>query len=154
LSRIGLVGVAAGAAVAAAAIPVAAATSQRSVATGGVKIVRIYFDSPGSDTGSNTSLNAEWVQIKNVTKTRKTITAWTLRDASSHIYRFPATSLAAGHTLKVHTGRGANNGGNRYWNAGDYIWNNTGDTAGLRNSHGTVVDRCHYTTSSDPSTSC
>jgi hypothetical protein len=122
--------------------------------TGGVKIVRIYFDSPGSDSGSNKSLNAEWVQIKNVTHSRKTITGWTLRDASSHVYRFPATGLGAGKTLRVHTGRGSNNAANRYWNAGNYIWNNTGDTAGLRNSHGTVVDRCRYTSSSDPAVNC
>jgi hypothetical protein len=30
-----------------------------------VKIDRVQYDSPGSDTGSNTSLNAEYVVIKN-----------------------------------------------------------------------------------------
>ena len=61
-------------AVAAASIAVAAAVPAQAVtrlpareasSTSGVKIVRIYFDSPGSDTGSNASLNAEWVKVKN-----------------------------------------------------------------------------------------
>jgi Pentapeptide repeats (8 copies) len=30
-----------------------------------VYIYKVYFDSPGSDRGSNTSLNAEYVVIKN-----------------------------------------------------------------------------------------
>jgi hypothetical protein len=30
-----------------------------------VYISKVYFDSPGSDTGSNSSLNAEYVVIKN-----------------------------------------------------------------------------------------
>ena len=50
-----------------------------------MKIPQIYFDSPGSDNGSNKSLNAEWVKIKNVTHSHKTITGWPLRDASSHV---------------------------------------------------------------------
>jgi hypothetical protein len=33
-----------------------------STAMGAIKIDRIYFDSPGSDTGSNSSLNAEWIR--------------------------------------------------------------------------------------------
>ena len=34
-----------------------------------VKIYFVYFDSPGSDTGSNSSLNAEYVTIKNTSST-------------------------------------------------------------------------------------
>src|SRR4051794_4712468 len=74
----------------------------------GVKIVKIYYDSPGSDTGSNYSLNAEWVKLKNVTSTRKTITGWKLRDAAGHVYRLPTFRLAAGSTVRIHTGSGSN----------------------------------------------
>lgn len=134
--------------------PADATAAATGSSTAGIKIVRIYFDSPGSDNRSNTSLNAEWVQIKNVTKTRKTLGAWTLRDASSHVYHFPATTLRPGYTLKVHTGRGSNNAGNRYWDAGNYIWNNTGDRATLRNAGGIIVSRCAYTKANDPSKTC
>ena len=33
-------------------------------ASAAIRITKIYFDSPGADTGSNTSLNAEYVVIK------------------------------------------------------------------------------------------
>ena len=121
---------------------------------GGARITAIYFDSPGADTESNASLNAEWVRIRNVTNSRKTLTGWTLRDTSSHIYRFPAFHLAAGATVKVHTGSGSDTAGNLYWHASGYIWNNTGDTAVLKNANGSTVDRCSYTSAADPQASC
>jgi hypothetical protein len=36
-----------------------------STALAAVKITEIFYNSPGSDTGSNKSLNAEWVKIHN-----------------------------------------------------------------------------------------
>ena len=121
---------------------------------GGVKIRAIYFDPPGSDTGSNASLNEEWVKLKNVTSSRKTLTDWTLGDAAGHVYLFGAFSLAAGAAVKAHTGSGADTASNLYWGEGGYIWNNTGDTATLRNAAGSVVDRCSYTSSADPRATC
>ena len=32
----------------------------------------------------------------------------------------------------------------RYWNHSWYIWNNTGDTAILRNQHGITIGSCTY----------
>jgi hypothetical protein len=120
----------------------------------GPTITAIYFDSPGSDTGSNTSLNAEWVQIKNTAGSRRSLTGWTIRDASSHTYTFGTFSLAAGASVRVHTGSGSNTTGNRYWRSKAYIWNNTGDTAYLRNSARTLVDRCTYRSSARPEAHC
>ena len=34
-------------------------------ATPAVQITKVYYNSPGTDTGSNTSLNAEWVRLTN-----------------------------------------------------------------------------------------
>jgi hypothetical protein len=120
----------------------------------GARIVAIYFNPPGADTGSNTSLNAEWVRIKNTTASRKTLTGWTLRDAASHVYRFPAFTLAAGAYVKVHTGFGSNSAYHLFWRSGTYIWNNSGDTARLRNAAGALVDRCSYTSAADPKATC
>ena len=114
-------------------------------ASAAIRITKIYFDSPGADTGSNTSLDAEYVVIKNTGTTRKTLTGWTLRDASKHVYKFPTFRLGAGKSVKVHTGKGANTLGNLYWRSSSYIWNNTGDTATLKRSNGTVASRCSYT---------
>ena len=114
-------------------------------ASAAIRITKIYFDSPGADTGSNTSLDAEYVVIKNTGTTRKTLTGWTLRDASKHVYKFPTFRLGAGKSVKVHTGKDANTASNLYWRSSSYIWNNDGDTATLKRSNGTVASRCSYT---------
>jgi hypothetical protein len=124
-------------------------------ATAGARITAIYFDSPGPDTpATNSSLNAEWVAIKNTSASRKTLTGWTLRDTSSHIYHFQTFSLAAGASAKVHSGSGSNTASNLYWRQSYYVWNNSGDKAFLRNANGTLVDSCAYSSSADPEASC
>jgi hypothetical protein len=113
-------------------------------AASAVRLGRTQYDSPGSDTGSNLSLNGEWVTITNHAATKRSLTGWTLRDAQSHVYRFPAFTLAAGASVRVHTGRGSNGAHNLYWGSAGYIWNNTGDKATLKNSAGTVLDTCGW----------
>lgn len=109
-----------------------------------IKIGLVQYDSPGSDRGSNSSLNAEWVTIKNTSGSRKTLTGWTLRDPVGHVYRFPTFRLGAGKTVRVHTGRGANDRNDLYWRQDWYVWNNDGDRATLKNASGTVIDRCSW----------
>jgi Lamin Tail Domain len=119
-------------------------------AAGCVSIYRVWFDSPGSDYGSNTSLNAEWIQLHNhCVSTNKSLTGWTIKDASVHTYTFGTYSLKAGAYVKIHTGTGTNTAANRYQNKGAYIWNNTGDTAYLRNSAETLVDKCVFSGAGD-----
>jgi hypothetical protein len=110
-----------------------------------VVIYRVYFDSPGSDTGSNTSLNAEWIKLHNRCSTNKSLTSWRIKDKAGHRYVFGTYTLKAGAYVAVHTGKGTNTATNRYWGQGWYIWNNTGDTAYLVNSAGTRVDTCTFT---------
>ena len=121
---------------------------------GGVRITSIYFDSPGDDTGSNASLNAEWVRLKNTGSTAKQLSGWTLRDTSDHVYTFGSLDIGAGSTVTLHTGSGSDASANRYWDAGYYIWNNTGDAAKLRTAGGTAVDSCSYTSTNDPEVAC
>jgi len=109
-----------------------------------VSISKIYYDSPGSDKGANTSLNGEYVTLKNSTTKTQTITGWTVRDAANHVYTFPTTKIAAGGTIKVHTGKGTNSGAHRYWGKSWYVWNNDKDTATLRTGSGSTVDTCSY----------
>lgn len=113
-------------------------------ASAAIKITKIYFDSPGTDDGSNRSLNAEWVLIKNTGTSRKTLTGWTLRDTSSHVFKFPTFKLGAGKSVKVHTGRGTNTATDLHWKLDEYVWNNDGDTAKLRKKDGSLVDSCSY----------
>ncbi|MBO2456025.1 lamin tail domain-containing protein [Actinomadura sp. LCR2-06] len=109
-----------------------------------VQIYRVYFDSPGKDTRSNASLNAEWVQLYNTSKTSKQLKGVTLRDKSGHTYKFGSFTLKGHKSVYVHTGRGTNTATHRYWGSKAYIWNNTGDTAYLRYPSGAAADSCSW----------
>jgi predicted extracellular nuclease len=119
-----------------------------------VLIGRTQYDSPGSDTRTNTSLNAEYVTLKNMSTSSRSLTGWTLRDAQGHVYKFGTFTLGAGRSVVIHTGKGANTSTNRYWGSGNYIWNNTGDTAYLRSPAGTLLDTCRWTTTRPGYTYC
>jgi Lamin Tail Domain len=114
------------------------------VAAGAIKIDRIYIDSPGSDGGSNSSLNAEWIRLKNTGSSGRSLTTWTIRDAAGHVYRFGTYRLGAGKTVTVHTGNGSNSARHRYWHQAWYVWNNDGDRARLKKPNATTVDSCSY----------
>jgi hypothetical protein len=122
----------------------AALISLAPAAFGAIKIDRIYFDSPGSDTGSNSSLNAEWIRLKNTGPSGRSLTNRTVRDSAGHVYRFGTYRLGAGKTVMVHTGRGSNTARHRYWRQDAYVWNNDGDRARLKKPNGTTVDSCSY----------
>lgn len=110
-----------------------------------IRFVKVYFDSPGDDTGANSSLNAEWARIKNFGARARTLTGWTIRDPQGHVYRFPTFTLKAGATVTLHTGRGTNTAAHVYWRQDGYVWNNTGDKAILKNRAGTRIDVCTWT---------
>ncbi len=119
-------------------------------AAGGVTIYHVWFDSPGSDTRSNTSLNGEWVQIKNTSRSAISLKGYVLKDVSNHRYTFKNIKIGAGKYIKVHTGKGTDTASNTYQGRAAYVWNNTSDTATLTKSNGSKVDTCSWTTR-DPS---
>jgi len=120
-----------------------------------IQITKLYYDSPGSDTGSTTSLNAEWVRLTNKRTYSINLKYWTLRDRAGHVYRFGGDFwLRPGSNVYVHTGKGTNNSSNRYWGRSWYVWNNTGDTAYLRNAAGTLIDTCAWSTRGSGYTYC
>jgi len=118
-----------------------------------VQIIKIYYDSPGSpDNGSNRSLNGEYIQLTNVTKKAVNLKGWTVRDATKrpdHIYTFGKFTLKAGKIVTLRTGVGKDTSTTVYWGRSGggtfaYIWNQTKDTAYLRNASGKLVDSCSY----------
>ncbi|MGW5045972.1 lamin tail domain-containing protein [Streptomyces griseoluteus] len=115
-------------------------------AAGTVQIHRVYFDSPGKDTRSNSSLNGEWVQLKNTSRSAVSLNGWVLKDASNHKYSFPNVKIGAGKYMKVHTGSGRDTTSDKYQGRRAYVWNNTSDTATLTKSNGSKVDTCSWTT--------
>jgi hypothetical protein len=127
-----------------AALAVITGATPATAATPPVKIVKVAYDSPGTDNGGNVSLNAEQVVIKNVSARAQTLTGWTLRDKQNHVYKFPTFQLAAGQSVTVHTGKGTATQQHRYFNAAWYVWNNTGDQAILRNAAGATIHTCAW----------
>ena len=113
-----------------------------------IKITKVYFDSPGSDTGGSSSLNAESIRLKNTGSSARSLSGWTVRDVANHVYRFGTFTLARGTRHRPH-GQWLHTGSHRYWRSGWYIWNNDGDTAKLKNSSGTLIDRCSYSGAGD-----
>ena len=109
-----------------------------------VRFSGIYYDSPGSDTGSNSSLNHEWVRIHNYGAKVRVLTGWTVRDTSRHVFRFPHFRLRPHSSVTIHTGKGKDSRTDLYWGRSWYVWNNDGDTALLKNRAGGRADRCHY----------
>jgi hypothetical protein len=131
--------IACGAAVAALA---AAAPAQ---AASPIQFGTIRYDSPGTDTRANGSVNGEYVVIKNTGTRSRSLTGWTVRDAANHVYKFGSFTLGAGKSVVLRTGKGTNTSSTRYWGLGWHVWNNTGDKAYLRTSSGASVDYCAWT---------
>jgi hypothetical protein len=132
--------------VAAASSLIIAAPAQAAPAT--VYIYKVYFDSPGSDRGSNSSLNAECVLIRNGDNVSHSISGWTVRDEAGHVYKFGDLRLGAGKQAIIHTGDGSSYTSSAsthlYWGREWYVWNNTGDKVILRRADGSLKDTCSY----------
>jgi hypothetical protein len=137
------------------ALAVVLTAALASAAPAAIRIAKIRYDSPGADTGSNASLNAEWITIKNTGSSARQLNGWRVRDRAGNVYRFGNVVLPAGHTARLHTGSGSNYPPHHlYWASGHYVWNNVKDRATLRNAKGNVVDRCAYNSASASTKVC
>ncbi|MCT9089819.1 lamin tail domain-containing protein [Streptomyces sp. ASQP_92] len=117
----------------------AAALAKASVPRSPIVLGVIQYDSPGKDDRSQRSLNAEWVTVTNTGRGAVNLKAWTLTDRSRHTYTFRDLRLAAHQSVRVHTGIGRDSARDVYQGRRDYVWNNAGDTATLRDNHSHVV---------------
>lgn len=114
-----------------------------------LRFTLIQYNSPGSDRGSNASLNAEWVTIYNPTAQPRPLTGFHVHDAGSlHHYTFGNRTIGPHKSVKLHSGKGTNGPLNAYWGESNYVWNNDKDTATLVSSAGVVIDTCTW---NDPS---
>ena len=120
-----------------------ALTAMPAEAAPAVRFTKVQYNSPGNDTGSNYSLNAEWVRITNHRSTDRVLTGWTIKDKAGFVYTFPTFTLKAGASVRVHTGSGTDSKTDLYWDRTWYVWNNTGDTAYLRTTSVTH-DSCSW----------
>jgi Lamin Tail Domain len=119
------------------------------VKAGAVRFNRIQY--------AAATLDGEYFRLTNTTAAAINLAGWTVRDAAGNAYTFGSHTVAAGHTVYVHTGQGVNgrpDSAQLYWGKTSYIWNNSGDSATLRTSDGATIDSCRYTGSSKGYTSC
>ena len=90
-------------------------------------------------------MNGETVTIRNDGLATVDITRWTLADASGkNLFTFPSLALTPGGIAVVHSGRGVPSGADYYWGKTTGIWNDTGDTATLRDASGAVISTYKY----------
>jgi Lamin Tail Domain len=101
-------------------------------------IPEINFNPPGPD------VKMEFVLIRNDTAAVVDMHQWTLRDRANHVFTFPALVLQVGRSVKVWTKAGAADAENVFWGRQAAVWNNTGDTAILRDAQGAEVARYAY----------
>ncbi|WP_030723839.1 lamin tail domain-containing protein [Streptomyces sp. NRRL F-2580] len=139
--RIAATVLAAGAIVSAAALPAAAHDGDRHHQRHPrVEISRVQADSPGHDDRSNRSLNAEWVEITNTTRDAINLRGWTLRNSDGNRYRFDNVRIGGRATIRIHTGNGRDTRTDLFQDRRNYVWDNHGDTATLRDDRGRTVD--------------
>jgi opacity protein-like surface antigen len=141
----------------AAALLTPAAPAQAAAAAAhqsGLHLGLIQYDSPGSDNRSNSSLNAEWVEIHNNTGSALQLKGYKLKDNTGYTYTFGSYKIGARKTVRVRTGKGTNSATSVYWGRGSYVWNNTSDKARLIKPSGTLHDSCSWTTSNNGTKNC
>ena len=124
-------------------------------AVGSIQFTRINYNAAGVDRRTNTSINGEYAKLTNKTKKSVNLKGWTVRDAAGNLYRFTTNyTLAAGKSVTVRTGKGANTAATRYWGRNYHVWNNGGDTAALRTAAGKLIDSCKWTRAGKGYTTC
>ncbi|GCD40742.1 lamin tail domain-containing protein [Streptomyces paromomycinus] len=106
-----------------------------------VVIGAVQADSPGRDDGSNRSLNAEWVTVKNTGRRAVDLDGWTLTSERTHqAYHFRHLRLGGHQEVRVHTGKGRDTWRDVHQGRRDYVWHNHRDTATLHDGHRHVID--------------
>ncbi|WP_368661514.1 lamin tail domain-containing protein [Streptomyces sp. NA04227] len=112
-------------------------------AASAIQVHKVHYDSPGSDRGGNSSINGEYVELKNTSRSAIELRGYRIKDQSGHWYTFPSYRIGAGKTVKVHTGKGSTSAGHVYQGRGWYVWNNDKDTATLYKGS-SWADSCAY----------
>jgi len=105
----------------------------------------IQYDPPGPDYRTNAQLNQEFFTIRNISSRPINLSGFRVLDVANHVFVFPRGYVLAGRTTAiVRTGKNRNRAQTLYWNQGNYIWNNTGDTARFQTPAGKTFDTCTY----------
>jgi hypothetical protein len=105
----------------------------------------IQYDPPGTDYRTNAQLNNEFFTVRNISTRPINLTGFRVLDVANHVFVFPRGYVLPGRsTVIVRTGKNRNRALTLYWNQGNYIWNNDGDTARFQTPAGKTFDTCSY----------
>jgi hypothetical protein len=133
---------------ASAALTVAAAVIAPLPASAAITVVLsgIQYDPPGTDYLTNAQINQEFFTVRNISTRPINLSGFRVLDAANHLFVFPRGYVLPGRTtVIVRTGKNRSRALTLYWNQGNYIWNNTGDTARFQTPAGKTFDTCTYT---------
>ncbi|MBM3202703.1 hypothetical protein FJZ55_02170 [Candidatus Woesearchaeota archaeon] len=120
----------------------------------GVLHVTSFHANADGDDRSN--VNGEYLRICNVSGSAQDLAGFRIADISGKSWTFPAVIVPAGNTVKVHSGKGADQLDPAsqlaiYLGSRDPIWNNTRDRATIYDRYGRVVDtREHHVDDPNP----
>ena len=139
-------------------------------AGGSMQIRKIAFDPRGPDDGTNRHLRKEFVYLVNAGDSPVQMRGWkVVEKVTGRVFKFRSLYLAIPATPSIcervgvaEEHRSASRGlsvrtnahYDEYWDRDDYVWENDGDAAILKNDAGDVVDRCGYPASADSPKRC
>ncbi len=109
---------------------------------GALHFTSFHANAPGDD---RENVNGEYLRVANVSEEPVELAGYRLTDLSGRSFTLPSMIVPAGHTVKVHSGHGENQGSpdtqlELYLGSDGPIWNNKRDRATLYDRHGRVVD--------------
>ena len=107
--------------------------------TGNIDITNIFYDGVKGSAEPD-----EYVQIRNNDASPIQLSGWTLRDVANHVYTFPSHVMQPGQTCRIYTNEYHPEWCGFNYGNGAAIWNNSGDTAYLRDGTGTPIDTYSY----------
>ncbi len=110
--------------------------------SGDLHITSFHANAKGDD---NDNVNGEYMRVCNVGSTQVNLSAFKLTDADGNEWQLPPIQLPLGHTVKIHSGIGDNQGDPErqiaaYLQSERPVWNNDQDKATLLDASGNVVD--------------
>ncbi len=107
-----------------------------------LKILHIEANAPGDD---RENPNGEWVEFVNQGDQAVSMRGYTLKDEANNIYTFGDFTVRPGRTFRLYSGQGEDSGLALYWGlVGESVWNNSADSAFLRDAEGALVDSYAY----------
>lgn len=93
--------------------------------------------------GSAQDPNGEWVCFRSYDTLPADMLGWYVEDSARHRYTFRAFVLAAGASVRLHSGVGADLTEDVYWGRG-LVWNNDHDSVDLYDRFGRSVSHLQY----------